>query len=898
MRLPGPKNPKNWQNLHRVAKFRLAPEERHHLLFEWNATARDLPQVTLPALFEAQVERSPEATALVFEDTELTYAELNRQANRLAHLLIGRGIGPENLVALALPRCTEMVIGLLGILKAGAAYLPLDPDYPAERLAYMLREAQPACVLTTSQIATRLADTIAVVLLDHPETVSALAQKPGSNPSAVECSQPLSPHNLAYVIYTSGSTGAPKGVLVTHRGIPSLVAASINHLVITPKARVLHFASLSFDVALSEIAMALVSGATLVLAENEQRSGEPLARFLHSRGITHALIPPAVLAGLPDDLSLETLVVGGEVFPSHLVARWSKGRRMINQYGPTETTVCATMSGPLSGTIVPPIGRPIWNTRVYVLDGSLQAVPVGVAGELYLAGPGLARGYLGRPALSAERFAADPFGPPGTQMYRTGDRARWRGNGELEFLGRADQQLKIRGFRIEPGEIETVLAGHPSVAQAAVIAREDPVGNKQLAGYVVGQSGQRVDPTLLRTHLAQSLPDYMVPGAIVVLEALPLTPNGKLDRKALPAPEFSTRATYRAPRTAQEEILCALFAETLGVPQMGIEDNFFELGGHSLLATRLVSRIRATLGIELPIRSLFEAPTVAELVERLDRNTYQKSMDVVLPLRPSGSLLPLFCVHPGGGLSWCYFGLLPHIRGDYPIYGLQARSFNQPEILPRTLQEMVADYLDQIRAIQPGGPYHLLGWSFGGLVAYSLATHLQLQGEQVALLALLDTYPPNPELLRDVLDEQAMIKELLKNLGYDPATLGEGPLQFSTLKEMLRRQGHILSNLEEQYLSAIPRIYNNNVRLAGSFIPETFDGDLLIFAAVEGNLAPPTDSWRPYVRGQITVHQIACRHPDMTQPGPMAQIGQALTVELEKRRKTQSKGESADYREL
>jgi pristinamycin I synthase-3/4 len=387
----------------------------------------------------------------------------------------------------------------------------------------------------------------------------------------------------------------------------------------------------------------------------------------------------------------------------------------------------------------------------------------------------------------------------------------------------------------------------------------------------------------LRRYLEERLPEYMVPSAIVLLDALPLTPNGKLDRKALPAPELSSATVWRAPRTPQEEMLCSLFAETLGVARIGLDDNFFELGGHSLLATRLVSRIRAALGIDLPIRSLFEAPAVAGLLERLDLNTNQKSIDVILPLRPHGNLPPLFCVHPAGGLSWCYSGLLQHIGGDYPIYGLQARSFNQPEILPQTLQEMVADYLDQIRAIRPAGPYHLLGWSFGGIVAYSLGTHLRRQGEQVALLVLLDTYPPDPELPREVPDEQEIIKELLKDLGYDPAILGEGPLELSTLKELVRQKDSVYANLEDQYFGAMPRILRNNVRLAGSFIPETFDGDLLFFAAVEDSPAPPTDAWKPYVLGQITIRQIACRHPHMTQPGPLAQIGQVLATELEKR---------------
>ena len=877
----------------------LAPEERRQLLFEWNATAREVPQATLPALLEAQVERSPEAIALVFEESTLSYAELNAQANRLAHLLIGRGVGPEDLVALALPRSIEMVVALLGILKAGAAYLPLDPDYPAERLAFMLNDARPKCVLTTSRTAALLPTQFASLLLDHSDAQSILSRCSKANPTDAERREPLQLLHPAYVIYTSGSTGQPKAVIMPASALTNLLSWQMAAIPGGPGTRVSQFTSISFDVSIQEILSALVTGKTLVIPPDDIRSSSAkFVDWLEQGNLTELFAPNLVIEALAEAAieqecglaKLTDIAQAGEALSlsPHVqeFCRRRTSRKIHNHYGPSETHVVTTYTLPQDTSKWPPqapIGRPIWNTRVYVLDGNLEPTPTGIPGELYVAGVQLARGYLQRPAESAERFVADPFGAPGGRMYRTGDLARWRAEGVLDFLGRADQQVKIRGFRIEPGEIEAVLLSHPAVAQAAVIAREDRPGEKRLLGYVVPASGQSTDPASLRAHLGQSLPDYMVPAAIVVLEALPLTRNGKLDRKALPAPDLTASpSAWRAPRTPQEEILCALFAEILGLARVGIEDNFFELGGHSLLATRLISRIRGMLGVELPLRSLFEAPTVAGLAERLDVDTNQNSLNVILPLRPRGNLPPLFCVHPAAGLSWCYSGLLQHIKADYPIYGLQARSFNQPEILPQTLQEMVADYLGQIRAIQPAGPYHLLGWSFGGLVAYSLGSHLQLQGEQVALLALIESYPFDQWTSRRIPDEQEIIRTTLEALGYDRAILGEGPLQVSTIKELFRQKDSVYANLEDQHFGAIPRIGSNNVRLASSFVPETFDGDLLFFAAVEDSSVSPTDAWQPYVRGQIRVHHVASAHARMTEPGALAAIGQILAAELEK----------------
>ena len=590
----------------------LGADERHTILREWNATARAVPGATLPELFAAQVARTPEADAVVFEDERLSYGELDARSSRLAHHLRGLGVGPEVVVGLCIERSLAMLVGLLGILKAGGAYLPLDPDYPPERLAFMLADAGAPVLLTRAALRAHLpAHDAHVVCLDADWP--AIARQPATAPGHQPRYRSTPP--------TSSTPQAPQG---HQRASPSPTAASpilppfrSTASPSRPQARVLQFASQSFDAAVSEMAAALAGGAALVLIAPGKRSGDALAHLIREQGVTHATLPPVLLPDLPDDLPLQTLVVAGESCAPDLVARWSRGRRMINAYGPTETTVCATMSEALAGAIVPPIGRPIWNTQVYVLDGGLEPVPAGVSGELYIAGSGLARGYVGRAGLTAERFVADPFGAAGSRMYRTGDLARWRGDGVLEFLGRADAQVKVRGFRIEPGEIEAALVGHGDVAQAAVIAREDGPGGKRLVGYVVAAGAAVPDASVLRAHLGRSLPEHMVPSAFVVLDRLPLTPNGKLDRRALPAPEQPVGAVRRVPRTPQEEILCALFAEVLGLERVGIDDNFFALGGHSLLATRLISRIRSTLDVELAIRSLFEAPTVEALVQRL-----------------------------------------------------------------------------------------------------------------------------------------------------------------------------------------------------------------------------------------------------------------------------------------
>ncbi|MFD3622513.1 amino acid adenylation domain-containing protein, partial [Streptomyces sp. NPDC058676] len=590
-------------------------DERVRILTDWNDTAHPLPGRSLPELFETRAQHTPEAVALVHGTTRTTYGELNARANQLARLLVQRGIGPEQYVAVALPRSTELVVALLAVLKTGAAYLPVDPEYPADRIAYVLDDARPSLVLTTGGLDDRIPGSdVPRLLLDQART-SAL---PVANLHQRERTAAPREDHPAYVIYTSGSTGRPKGVVIPRRALDNFLAAMAHRLDLTADDRLLAVTTVGFDIAGLELYLPLLSGASIVLADRDEvRDPDALRTLIAREAVTVMQATPSLwhaLAAEPDDALKDVrALVGGEALPTALAQTLSAVTASVtNLYGPTETTIWSTASDVTADTSVS-IGRPILNTRVYVLDRALRPVPAGVSGELYIAGAGLARGYHGRPALTGERFVADPFGAPGTRMYRTGDVVRWTPDGRLEYQRRADDQVKLRGFRIELGEIESVLLRHPSVARAAVVVREDRPGDRRLVAYVV--PGTAADPgtTALRTHLAASLPDYMIPAAFVALPSLPLTPNGKLDRKALPVPDYGNDDTERrAPRTARETALCALFADVLGLPEVGIDDDFFASGGDSIMATRLVGRARRS-GLRLTARDVFRHRTVAEL---------------------------------------------------------------------------------------------------------------------------------------------------------------------------------------------------------------------------------------------------------------------------------------------
>ncbi|MFC9430538.1 amino acid adenylation domain-containing protein [Streptomyces sp. NPDC056987] len=1256
---------------------------------------------TIAALFAAQAAATPGATAVRSaggEGADLTYAELSTGANRVARELIARGVGPEAAVALVLPRSARTVTALCGVVAAGAAVMLVDPDHPEERLRLVLGDVRPAVVVTDRAHAVRPELGEDLLVLDDPDTARRIAGRDDGPVTDAERTRPLLPSHAAYIIHTSGSTGRPKGVLVQHTGVAGVLSTTVVRSRLGPGARVLQFAAPAFDAALLEMFEALCSGSTLVVAAPDRlMPGRGLERLAHEERITALTLPPSALAvldpgaGLPEGCVIR---VAGEALPAELVARWAARHPLINAYGPTEDTVCATVSDELTGTRTT-IGRPVAATRIHLLDAALRPVAPGLEGEVYLSGPAVARGYIGQPARTAERFVADPFGAPGRRMYRTGDLARWNSAGELEFTGRADRQIKIRGFRIEPGEVESALLAHGSVAQAAVRAWTGGAGGPRLVAYVVpeaaaglatvaeedvladwaavhdrvydieagayrkspdsapfgdsfagwnssydgaplprealrewrdavvarvreaaprrvleigagtgavlaelaphcvsyhatdlsavavetlrgqvarvpalrdrvtvdhraaddfsglpeghfdavvlnsvvqyfpsraylervltgalrllapggavfvgdvrdtrsrpvlftaagvgaagalttvararlaagrkllldkelavapgffgafgdaadvrlksgshdneltryrydvtlykaplpgvsaagatrlvwgadvggtaelaallssaggvlplrvtdipdarpaadlavvraldaaapgttigaldlrvsGDPGVRPDelaelgrglgyrvlaapgaapgrfdavllpapcdgvvrdvyagagdpadgavhepatagvaaalPAELARSLRAVLPAHQVPAAVVVLPELPLTRSGKTDHGALPDPEAAAEPAGRAPRNVQEKHLCELFAETLGLPAVGIDDNFFDLGGHSLLAARLARRIESTWGTDVDTATLFVAPTVAALAERLGADDQRFAFDVVLPLRRTGERPALFCVHPAGGVGWMYSVLMRRLGADQPVYALQGRGLGGDEPLPGDVAAMADDYLEQIRTIQPKGPYHLLGWSFGGVVAHAMATRLQAAGEQVGLLALIDAYvmadhpaPPSEEELGGA---RMMYAALLAFAGIQPAALRLDELDTARFLEIARETDSLLSGFTERHLIGMGNVYSNNLRLGRVFRPDVFRGDVLFFEKRADDMSVPmtVDSWQPYVTdGRIRVVPGEFRHADMGSPDSLSEVGRVLAGEL------------------
>ncbi|WP_399881382.1 amino acid adenylation domain-containing protein [Streptomyces sp. BBFR51] len=850
------------------------PAEEALVLEEFNRTDRVLPPTTLIGPIESRAARAPEATALVYGGTTLTYAELNTRANRLARHLQSLGAGPGTVVAVSVPRSVELVVALLAVLKAGAAYLPLDPDYPAPRLTYMLRDATPVCAVTDR--AGRLPEDAGtdVVVLDGLD-VSAY---PWTNPPRA-----LTPAHPAYVIYTSGSTGRPKGVVVPHRAIDNRLRWMQHEYGLRAGDRVLQKTPSSFDVSVWEFFWPLRQGAALVVAEpGGHKDPVYLARLIREQGVTTCHFVPSMLqvflaapeaAGCGD--VLRRVFCSGEALPRESAQGFARALPDValhNLYGPTEAAVDVTYHAVDPAAPGPvPIGRPVWNTRLYVLDAALRPCPPGVPGELYLAGVQLADGYLGREELTASRFVRDPFGPAGGRMYRTGDLARWTGGGEVEYLGRTDHQVKLRGQRVELGEIEAALAARPGVDGACAMVRED-----RLVGYVTGGA----DPADVRAALARELPEHLVPAAVVALEVFPLSPSGKLDRRELPAPVFAGDAGARPPASAREAALTRLFAEVLDVAGVGPDDAFFDLGGTSLLAVRLVTRVREEFGTELTIGSLFEAPTPAALAARLDAAgpAAEDALGVVLPLRTEGDRTPLFGVHPAGGLAWCYAGLAARLGPQQPVYGLQARGLTGDERLPRTLREEAEDYARQIRRVQPHGPYRLLGWSVGGVLAHTVAVLLGQTGEEVELLALLDAFPAEQWRERPAPQEGDALTAVLRMAGFDRA----GERTREDVLATLRRAGSPLAGLSERALSRIVDIVPNHARMMREHEHAAYDGDVLFFTAAAPRAEDwlTREAWRPYVRGAIDNHDLDCTHPQLMRDRYLDEIAAVLAARL------------------
>jgi amino acid adenylation domain-containing protein len=873
--------------------------ERRQILLDWNRTAQEYPRERcVHDLFEEQARQQPEAVALVFGGQTLTYGELNNRADELAALLRVLGVGPGVLVGLCVGRSFDMVVGLLGILKAGAAYVPIDPAYPHDRIAFVLEDSCAPVLLTQRPLLASLPATNSqTVLLDEPLPAADrhVTLVPTSTASA---------SNLAYVLYTSGSTGKPKGVQIEHRAVVNFLHSMRREPGLTSDDILLAVTTLSFDIAGLELFLPLTTGARVVIAPWEVTvDGEALLREIDAHGITMMQATPAtwrlmLAAGWKGTPRLKALC-GGEAVPADLASELiPRCAELWNMYGPTETTIWSTVCRITDAGNIH-IGRPIENTEIYILDESSQPLPVGLPGELLIGGEGLARGYLNRPQLTAERFVAHPF-KPGARLYRTGDLARYRSDGNIDCLGRLDFQVKIRGFRIELGEIEAQLASHPGVQQNVVVAREDTPGEKRLIAYVVPSPAATPSSASLREHLHGMLPDYMVPAAFVVLESLPLTPNGKINRKALPAPDATSIAPILrddiAPSTDGERGIAAIFESLLGVPVASVNDDFFDLGGHSLMAVKLMMSIERELGIRMPLSSLFQGASVAELACAL--GNYADEHDrwhSLVPINVQNNRPALFLVHGAGGNVLLYRQLARALAPDISVYGFQSQGLDRRGAPLKRVEDMAARYVRELRDFQPTGPYHIGGYCMGGSVAYEMARLLQKEDQTVGVVALLDTY--NLSAAKRLSRGEGILVFLSQKLGFHVSNLKQLGAKdlFGYLTEKLRMADEAVrgklagkfNSIKDAVSAGIEEpgaevfIQKINHEAGWEFVPQPFAGHISVFRPQKNydHFPDPKMGWSELVGNGLEIVELPLNpHAMLIEP-----FAARLAWELKKR---------------
>ena len=868
-----------------------SPEESQRHLFALNATEHAVPATTLAALIEAQMAARPEAVALEFEGQQLTYAQLEQRSRALALTLRARGVGPDRLVAVALPRSLELLVALVAVLRAGGAYLPLDLAHPPERIARVVSLSQPVCALVRAEDAARL-----------PPSLTRLRTADWPQQSDTALDTPPAPSDAAYVIYTSGSTGEPKGVLVEHQAIVNRLEWMRQHYGFAPEERILQKTPATFDVSVWEFFLPLITGCTLVIAPPEaHRDPAWLAQIIRDARIGTCHFVPSMLAAFlahpaSRGLVMQRIFCSGEELPAPLRDRLhaTLTSELHNLYGPTEAAVDVSYwpAAASDHSRPVPIGLPVWNTRLYVLDARMRPLPPGVAGDLYLGGVQLARGYLGRSDLTVERFLPDPH-RPGERIYKTGDLARWRAeDGAVVFLGRSDHQVKLRGLRIELGEIEAALHATGLIARAEVMLREDDAGDKRLVAYVqLSSDGAAVSADELRQRLATRVPDYMLPAATVALSDWPVTANGKLDRQALPAPRFADGAAAgRAPQTATEEAIAALFAELLRLPQgqaVGAEADFFALGGDSLSAVQLLLQIEERWHRNPGLGSLFETPTVAALAAAIDGEAvrFDNGLKPLIRLAAGDPLQsPLFVVHPAGGIAWGYRLLaraVAQIAPSRSVWGLQSPALAPEHPLPAGIDVLAQDYAARVATLQPTGTIHLAGWSVGGIVAQAMAVALQQMGRSVGLVALLDAYPA--ECWRDEPEPTPLqaLRALLAIAGHDP----EGHPELDTrdkVVDFLRAGDTALGNLPAAALEGVVRVVTDTNRLIRQHRHSRMAGTLTHVRAARDHAGKPqlqAARWLDYAE-RVDTLEVPLLHAQMTGAQATALIAPQLAARM------------------